>query len=71
MLQHPEITKDKWAQLVQSKFAGLAAKTYSALSDDHSKDFYVVKEKLFQVYELTPEAYRRKFRNLNKKAPES
>ena len=56
---------------MQSKFVGLAAKTYAALSDEHSKDFDVVKEKILQVYELTPEAYRRKFRNLNKKAAES
>ena len=69
--QHPEIEKDKWAQLVQSKFVGLAAKTYATLSDDHSKDFDVVKEKILQVYELTPEAYRRKFRSLNKKTAES
>ena len=71
VLQHPEIAKDKWAQLVQSKFVGLASKTYATLSDEHSKDFDVVKEKILQVYELTPEAYRKKFRNLNKKATES
>ncbi|KAK0150850.1 hypothetical protein N1851_008049 [Merluccius polli] len=46
---------------------GKAQAVYSARSIQQSFDYNVVKTSILRAYELVPEAYRQKFRNLKKK----
>ena len=63
-LEWPE---DKWSLLVQSVFIGKAQQIYSVLSIEESSDYDVVKKAVFNVYELVPEVYRKKFRSFKNK----
>ncbi len=47
-------------------FTGKAQEVYSALSLEQSGEYDVVKSAVLHAYELVPEAYRQKFRNLTK-----
>ncbi|XP_059848380.1 uncharacterized protein LOC132406577 [Hypanus sabinus] len=58
--------KGKWAVLLQSVLRGKAQQAYLALSMDKSKDYGELKRAVLRSYELVPEAYRQKFRNLRK-----
>lgn len=55
--------KSFWTLLLQCVFTGKAQEVYSALSLEQSGEYDVV---LLHAYELVPEAYRQKFRNLSK-----
>ena len=46
--------------------ATLAQKAYSGLSVTEATDYETVKKAILTVYELVPEAYRQRFRNLKK-----
>ena len=59
--------QEYWTLLLQSVFIGKAAKVYSSLSDQQSCDYATVKETVLNAYELVPEAYRQKFRNMHRK----
>ena len=58
--------KDKWTTLVQCKLVGKAQKVYVTLSEQVSNDYDQVKSLILKSYELIPEAYRQKFRELRK-----
>lgn len=58
--------KSFWTLLLQCVFTGKAQEVYSALSLEQSGEYDVVKSAVLHVYELVPEAYRQKFRNLIK-----
>ena len=58
--------RDKWTTIAQCRFIGKAQKVYSALSDEFSVDYDRVKAAILKAYELVPEAYRQKFRELKK-----
>ena len=62
-----EWNKVSWAVLVQSVFKGKAQLAFSSLSDEDSQDYDKVKSAVLTAYQLVPEAYRLKFRNLEKK----
>ena len=62
-LEWPE---DKWTTLIQCKLIGKAQKEYIALPEEVSKDYKEVKSLILKAYELVPEAYRLKFRELRK-----
>ena len=61
MLQWPV---EVWTLLLQTVLSGEAQAVYSALSIQQSFDYNVVKTSVLRAYELVPEAYRQKFRNL-------
>jgi hypothetical protein len=52
--------------LLQSVLVGKAREIFSQLSVDLSANYETVKELILNGYELVPEAYRQKFRNLEK-----
>ena len=58
--------KENWAILLQSVIKGNAQVAYTALAIEKSGDYDEVKRAILQAYELCPEAYRQKFRNLKK-----
>ena len=58
--------RDCWAIMLQSVLKGKAQHAYSALSADDCADYDLVKTAVLRAYELVPEAYRQKFRNLRK-----
>ncbi|KAL2096412.1 hypothetical protein ACEWY4_008560 [Coilia grayii] len=55
-----------WPLMLQSVFSGKAQEVFSALSSDQATQYDVVKTTILHAYELVPEAYRQKFRNLKK-----
>ena len=61
-----EWPQDVWTLLLQSVLKGKAQEVYSSLSVAQSADYTTVKETILKSYELVPEAYRQKFRNLRK-----
>ncbi|XP_064095209.1 uncharacterized protein LOC135207412 [Macrobrachium nipponense] len=58
--------KDMWTTMVQCKLKGKAQRVYNTLSEDLSADYDSVKAIILKAYDLVPEAYRQKFRNLKK-----
>ena len=56
--------KEYWTMLLQSVLIGKARDIYSELSVELSGDYDTVKELMLKGFELVPEAYRQKFRNL-------
>ncbi|XP_069170840.1 uncharacterized protein [Procambarus clarkii] len=61
-----EWPKENWAIMIQSVLTGKAQIAYSTLSLDDSCDYDKVKKVVLMAYQLVPEAYRQKFRNLKK-----
>ena len=61
-----EWPKDSWTMLLQSVLVGKAREIYSQLSIELSANYDTVKELILNGYELVPEAYRQKPRNLEK-----
>ena len=57
---------DMWAILLQCKLTGKAQEACAALSIEDSLVYEKVKTAVLRVYELVPEAYRQRFRNLKK-----
>ncbi|XP_039863188.1 uncharacterized protein LOC120718658 [Simochromis diagramma] len=60
--------KEFWSLLLQCKLVGKAQEVCSSLSIEQSLDYETLKKTVLQAYELVPEAYRQKFRILNKTA---
>ena len=58
--------KDMWSILLQCKLVGKAREVCAALPFDQSFKYDVVKETILRAYELVPEAYRQRFRALQK-----
>lgn len=58
--------KAQWSLMLQSVIKGKAQIAYSSLSLSDSADYERVKAQILKAYELVPEAYRQKFRNLRK-----
>ncbi|XP_069195558.1 uncharacterized protein [Procambarus clarkii] len=61
-----EWPRENWAIMIQSVLTGKAQIAYSTLSLDDSGDYDKVKKVVLMAYQLVPEAYRQKFRNLKK-----
>ena len=58
--------RDKWTILLQTALTGKALDAYAALSVHQIVDYELVKSEVLRTYELVPEAYRQKFRKLQK-----
>ncbi len=66
----------KWPEneqtlLLQCVLTGKAQKAYSSLSVHDSQKYLKVKDAVLKAFELVPEAYRQKFRNLRKPAEQT
>src|SRR4029434_3865106 len=57
---------EMWTLLLQTALTGRAQSVYSALSSQQSADYHTVKTAILNAYELVPEAYRQRFRDLRK-----
>nr|XP_054769551.1 uncharacterized protein LOC129277390 [Lytechinus pictus] len=60
--------EEYWTLLLQSVCVEKAAKVYSSLFEMQSCDYAAVKETILNAYELVPEAYRHKFRNMQRQS---
>ena len=58
--------KDYWAIMLQAVLTGKAQVAYSSMSAEESASYDKVKQVILKAYELVPEAYRQKFRDLRK-----
>ena len=58
--------ENAWSVMVQSVLTGKAQEVYAALCVQDSFDYQVVKTSILKSYELVPEAYRQRFRSLQK-----
>ena len=58
--------KEMWTTFIQCRFIGKAQKLNITLSEDVCADYDQVKPLILKAYELVPEAYRQKFRDLKK-----
>ena len=58
--------KDYWAIMLQAVLTGKAQVVYSSMSAEESASYDKVKQAILKAYELVPEAYRPKFRDLRK-----
>ncbi len=67
---------NKWPEneqtlLLQCVLTGKVQKAYSLLSVHDSQKYLKVKDAVLKAYELVPEAYRQKFRNIRKPAEQT
>lgn len=62
--KHLKWPKEEWAWLLQPKLSGKAASVVGNLTN--KSDYEFVKKAVLDAFEITPEFYRRKFRNLLK-----
>ncbi|XP_037776712.1 uncharacterized protein LOC119573573 [Penaeus monodon] len=58
--------EESWAVMIQTAFTGQAKRVFTNLPKEICKDYDAVKDIILQAYDLVPEAYRQKFRNLRK-----
>ena len=58
--------KNLWTSMLAHRLVGKGLKAYSALSNEDSFDYDQVKAAILKAYELVPEAYRQRFRALQK-----
>ncbi|XP_069172659.1 uncharacterized protein [Procambarus clarkii] len=58
--------QEEWAQLVQLRLTGAAREAYTQLSLEECQDYATVKSSILRSFQLTPEAYRKRFREMIK-----
>ena len=58
--------RGQWVALLQSVLRGKAQRVYAALSPERDGNYDQVKEAILRGYELVPEAYRQRFRDLRR-----
>ena len=63
--------EDKWAAILQTQLKGKGLKVFAELKDSDCQDFTKLKQSLLTAYELCPEVYRQKFRQLTKMSNET
>ena len=63
--------KEHWPAILQTQLKGKALRIFAELPDDTIKDFDRLQTALLAAYELSPEHYRKKFRDLKKGDSES
>ena len=55
------------ALMLQSRLTGKAQRAFSALTVEEACDYDIVKASVLRAYEVIPEAYRQRFRNMRKR----
>ncbi|XP_068209164.1 uncharacterized protein [Palaemon carinicauda] len=58
--------RELWTVLIQCRLVGKAIRVYNALKEGIAQDYTKVKSLVLQAYDLVHEAYRLKFRTVNK-----
>ena len=58
--------KDYWSGILQTQLKGKALRVFSELPNDVIKDFDQLQAALLSAFELSPEHYRKKFRDTKK-----
>ena len=66
-----EWPEDEWALLIQQVISGKAQSVVSALSYEQAFDYWTMKDAILHSFELIPEAYRQRFRNLRRETGET
>ncbi|XP_068213735.1 serologically defined colon cancer antigen 8-like [Palaemon carinicauda] len=66
LARKPSWPESMWTTLVQCRLISKAQKVYAALSEETSAEYEQVREIILKAYELVPEAFRQRFRNLRK-----
>ncbi|XP_069172546.1 uncharacterized protein [Procambarus clarkii] len=61
-----EWPQEEWAQLVQLRLTGAAREAYTQLSLEECQDYATVKSSILRSFQLTSEAYRKRFREMIK-----
>ncbi|XP_069188425.1 uncharacterized protein [Procambarus clarkii] len=61
-----EWPQEEWAQLVQLRLTGAAREAYTQLSLEECQDYATVKSSILRSFQLTSEAYRKRFREMVK-----
>ena len=59
-------TKDQWPRLLEPYLTGKAQKAFHALSEEDKKQYDKIVQIILRHFQLTPEAYRIKFRTASK-----
>ena len=59
------------ALLLQSRLTGKAQRAFSALTVEEARDYDLVKASVLRAYELIPEAYRQRFRNMRRRSDQT
>ena len=59
------------ALLLQSRLTGKAQRAFSALTVEEARDYDMVKASVLRAYELIPEAYRQRFRNMQRRSDQT
>ncbi|XP_066958980.1 uncharacterized protein [Macrobrachium rosenbergii] len=62
---------EMWTVLIQCRLVGKAIRVYNTLEEGIAWDYQKVKSLVLKAYDLVPEAYRLKFRNLSKQPSQS
>ena len=65
MTQH-SVPSEQWTKFVTAKLSGRALIAYNKLTIEEAKDYKVVKSRVLKAFELVPEAYRQKFRTIQR-----
>ena len=65
---HQDIPQTSWPVVLEPYLSGTAQRTYDFIPNDLKSNWTHVKAKLLKAYNLTPEAYRYKFRMTTKRA---
>ena len=63
--------KQDWPRLLEPYLTGKAQKAFHALTKDDKKDYSKIVAIILRNYQLTPEAYRLKFKTASKKSDET
>ncbi len=63
--------KDDWPRLLEPYLTGKAQKAFHALHEEDKKDFSKIVDIILRHYQLTPDAYRLKFKTASKKPDET
>jgi hypothetical protein len=63
--------REHWCSILQPQLVGKAQKAFSKLSIDEITDYDLLKLSILHEYELVPEAYRKRFRECNKRQNDS
>ncbi|XP_069616037.1 uncharacterized protein [Ranitomeya imitator] len=65
------LPREQWAQYLTPGLRGKALEVFAGLPPELDANYEAIKEALIRKYNLTPEEYRRKFRNLHRRSTDS
>ena len=66
-----QVPVDEWVTILSGKLSGRASEAFRAIPEEKITSYQAVKDALLARYAVTPEAYRRRFRETNKQVGDS